>query len=293
MAMTITILSARAGSQSSNSAENTSTTAKAIKWPRPLQYTVQELGAMSDSNQSIRWGCLPDEILSHIFTFLPINSIIICTSVSKTWKSLIKNPTFITTHLHHSHNKIKNNLLLLRLSRIDKQVYTLQNEDDPDFTEYASFDSPFHAPAPHLQHPHHITYTVVGTCNGLLFLSDANEFFLWNPCVRKFLQLPSLNVTFTFDTLGLSHASFGFGFYPKSNDYKWSGFSPCCAVISIMESLDRWSMFTHSPQVNGECLVLLLPCLLYALYLIVSHRHLPMGHCIGLLSLIIPNSFGI
>ena len=73
-------------------------------------------GAMSDSNESIGWEYLPDEILTRIFTFLPIKSIIICTSVSKTWKSLIQNPTFISTHLHHSHNKIKNNLLLLSLS---------------------------------------------------------------------------------------------------------------------------------------------------------------------------------
>ena len=36
--------------------------------------------------------------------------------------------------------------------------------------------------------------------------------------MRKFLQLPSPNVTF--DSCGLSHASSGFGFDPKSNDYK-------------------------------------------------------------------------
>ena len=36
--------------------------------------------------------------------------------------------------------------------------------------------------------------------------------------MRKFPQLPSPNVNF--DTRGLSHASFGFGFDPKSNDYK-------------------------------------------------------------------------
>ena len=89
-----------------------------------------------------------DEILTHIFTFLPIKSTIICTSVSKTWKSLIQSPTFISTYLHHSHTK--NNLLLLRLSRNDKQVYTLHKEGDLDFTEHTSFDSPLHGP--HLQH---------------------------------------------------------------------------------------------------------------------------------------------
>ncbi|KAL4607806.1 hypothetical protein ACB092_09G201400 [Castanea dentata] len=152
---------------------------------------------MSDSEKSIRWGYLPDEILSRIFTFLPIKSIIICTSVSKTCKFLIQNPTFFSSHFHHSHTK--NNLLLLRLSRNDREVYTLHKEDDPDFTKYASFDSPFHAPAPHL-------HNVIDTCNGLLCFSvglpnDADEFFLWNPCVRKLLQFPGPDVTF--NTQGL------------------------------------------------------------------------------------------
>ncbi|KAK9987345.1 hypothetical protein SO802_032296 [Lithocarpus litseifolius] len=146
----------------------------------------------------------------------------ICTSVSKTWKSLIQNPTFISTHLHHSHNK-NQNLFLLSVSRIGKQFYTLHKEDDddPDFIEYTSFDSPFHAP--HLQHPHHRTYYACGTFNGLICLSyglrnRAEVIFLWNPCVRKFLQLPYPDVTV--GTHGASCTSFGFGFDPKTNDYK-------------------------------------------------------------------------
>nr|POE99526.1 f-box protein [Quercus suber] len=113
------------------------------------------------------------------------------------------------------------NLFLLRLSRNDKQVYTLHKEDDPDFIEYTSFDSPFYAP--HLQHPHHRTYSAHGTCNGLICLSyslpnRANRIFLWNPCVRKFLQLPYPDVTI--ERLDTACRSFGFGFGPKTNDYK-------------------------------------------------------------------------
>ena len=43
------------------------------------------------------WDSLPHEILH-----LPIKSIITCTSISKTGKSLIQNPSFISTHLLHS-----------------------------------------------------------------------------------------------------------------------------------------------------------------------------------------------
>ncbi|XP_075637755.1 F-box protein CPR1-like [Castanea sativa] len=214
---------------------------------------------MSDSKKSIR---LPDEILSHIFTYLPIKSIIICTSLSKTWKSLIQNPTFISTHLHHSHNNNKNNLLLLKLSRNDKQVYALHKEDDLDFTEYTSFDSPFHGP--HLRHPHN---HVIGTCNGLLCLSNgllyfASELLLWNPCVRKLLQFPIPRATF--DSRDLSFASFGFGFDPKSNDYKvvrilsllrcpseLGKFRPAVDVYSL--STGEWRMLSASASLPPTC----------------------------------------
>nr|POE69239.1 f-box protein cpr30 [Quercus suber] len=221
---------------------------------------------MSDSNKSIGWGYLPDEILTHIFTFLPIKSIIICTSVSKIWKSLIKNPTFISTHLHHSHNK-NQNLFLLSVSRNGKQVYTLHKEDnDPDFIEYTSFDSPFHAP--HRQHLHHRTYYPCGTFNGLICLSYGltnctEEIFLWNPCVRKILQLPYPDVTV--DTHGASCTSFGFGFDPKTNDYKvvrilsilgplyFVKSRPVVDVYSL--STGEWRMLSASASLPPICAV--------------------------------------
>ena len=174
---------------------------------------------MSDNEK--RWGYLPDDILTHIFHCLPIKSIIVCTSVSKTWKSLIKNPTFISTHLHHSHK----NLLLFRLPiqpfemfgtipTGDREVYTLNHDDDDDdFTEeqHTRLDFPFHGPDLESYCP---VFCVVGTCDGLLCLSDdlftyTNIFYLWNPCVRKILQLPYPNVTF--DTHGGFNASLGLG----------------------------------------------------------------------------------
>ena len=52
-------------------------------------------------NNEERWKSLPVVILTHIFVRLLIKSIIICTSVSKTWKSKSKTqlsfPTISTT----------------------------------------------------------------------------------------------------------------------------------------------------------------------------------------------------
>ena len=178
---------------------------------------------MSDSEE--RWDSLPDEILTHIFLSLPIKSIIVCTSVSKTWNSLIQNSTFISTHLHHSYTNNNHNLLLFKLvtqpvnpqsTDNNKEVYLLYKEDDDDgFTEELTKFEP----------SNHI-FRVVGTCNGLLCLSNdifdfnTDRFFLWNPCVRKFLQLPHPNVRCTMHIDADFYASIGFGFDPTTNDYK-------------------------------------------------------------------------
>ncbi|KAK4551206.1 hypothetical protein RGQ29_032465 [Quercus rubra] len=202
---------------------------------------------MSDNtttNLIIPWVSLPDEILTNIFVFLPIKSIIICTSVSKAWKSLIKNPTFISTHLHHSLNKNKNQILLFigLCSENQKEFYALHNEDDADFTEHARFDYPFHAPD---LDPHNRKCIVVGTCNGLLFLSNFfhaapnNGFWLWNPCVGKLLKLPSPNVTYA--THGAFRGSSGFGFDPKTKDYK---------VVRVVTLLENFDLGKTRPQVE-------------------------------------------
>ena len=112
---------------------------------------------MSDNNNNnklIRWESLPYEIATDIFLRLPIKSIIICTSVSKAWKSQIQNPTFISTHLHHSHNKNKNLLVFSLYSQTHKESYALHNKDDPNFTKLARFDylSMFHSFSPQTEY---------------------------------------------------------------------------------------------------------------------------------------------
>ncbi|XP_050245785.1 F-box protein CPR1-like isoform X1 [Quercus robur] len=199
---------------------------------------------MSDNTTTnliiIPWESLPDEILTNIFVFLPIKSIIICTSVSKAWKSLIKNPTFISTHLHHSLNKNQNLLFISLRSENQKEFYALHNEDDADLTQHARFDYPFHAPDPHNK-----KCIVVGSCNGLLFLSNFfraapnNGFYLWNPCVGKLLKLPSPNVTYA--THGAFRGSSGFGFDPKTKDYK---------VVSVVTLLENFDLGKTRPQVE-------------------------------------------
>nr|POF04300.1 putative f-box protein [Quercus suber] len=106
-----------------------------------------------------------------------------------------------------------------------KEFYALYNEDDADFTQHARLDYPFH----------NGKYSVVATCNGLLFLSKEvlrgdYSFCLWNPCVGKSLKLPSPNITYA--THGKFRDYLGFGFDPKTKDYK------VIRVVTLLESLD-------------------------------------------------------
>ncbi|XP_030929412.1 F-box/LRR-repeat protein At2g43260-like [Quercus lobata] len=155
------------------------------------------------------WDSLPHEILTHVFLRLPIKSIITCTSVSKTWKSLIQNSSFISTHLLHSSNN--NNLHLFRLcpkplakavkqlKRIgdEKEVYALHWDDNTNFHQYTSFDDfPFHGQS----------------------ATGVFRVVVWNPCVKKYVKLPTPN--FSFMTTGPYTAVVGFGFDSKTNDYK-------------------------------------------------------------------------
>ena len=64
---------------------------------------------------------------------------------------------------------------------------------------------------------------MVATCNGLVCLSDdileyTNQYYVWNPCVRKYVKLPYPN--FSFKNRDEFIHSIGFGFDPKTNDYK-------------------------------------------------------------------------
>uniref|UniRef100_A0A2N9GGV9 F-box domain-containing protein n=1 Tax=Fagus sylvatica TaxID=28930 RepID=A0A2N9GGV9_FAGSY len=236
------------------------------------------------------WELLPPEILIQSLSLLPIKTLITCTSVSKTWKSIIQNPTFISNHLHLSNNNNNNNLFLFRLYskellkatrnfEIDEdgtELYKLywDNNNKEDFNEHTSFDFPFHGES------FSGVFDVVGTYNGLFCLTDdvfgtynglfcltddvfshSYSFILWNPCVRKFVKLPPPNVSRK--THGLCIESTGFGFDAKTNDYKVvrfvtlenagriGEFPPEVEVYSL--AIGEWRMVTALAPIGDVC----------------------------------------
>ena len=182
-------------------------------------------------NMKVSYDFLPVEIVTNILLRLPIKSIRTCICVCKTWKSIIQNSTFVSTHLNLS-IKSNNNLILCRLcSDIldDKEVYVLYNDKDDDLTEHTRLGFPLHGPDFRPSKNDLDIFRVVGTCNGLICLYDLYDYltkcieqlFLWNPCVRKFVKLPSPNGTLLSSHVGMeTRVYMGFGFDSKNNDYK-------------------------------------------------------------------------
>ncbi|XP_060186993.1 F-box protein CPR1-like isoform X1 [Lycium barbarum] len=152
---------------------------------------------------------LPQELMLDIFTRLPIKSILRCTSLCKSWYSLLTSSNFISMHLNRKQDE---HILVRHFSRNpEKEIYSLFC-DNENLDQYAQYDLPFNCS--------NFFFNIVGSCNGIFCLNDemsfCSAFYLWNPSIRKSVKLP--NPTFRAD--GSFDPTLGFGFDPVTNDYK-------------------------------------------------------------------------
>ncbi|KAI7986276.1 F-box/kelch-repeat protein [Camellia lanceoleosa] len=159
----------------------------------------------------------PDEIMVEILQRLPAKSLIKFRSVSKSWCSLITNPNFINTHLNHSltSNTYKNSydnlpLMIVRqcvsTAHTRTEHYKLFIDSEDSFDEYKELEFPIKSRRLHF-------FFAIGSVKGLFCLHEQDRYFLWNPSIRKSMAMPK-------PTVKTSMHSRGFGFYPRTNDYK-------------------------------------------------------------------------
>ncbi|KAB2604118.1 F-box protein CPR30-like [Pyrus ussuriensis x Pyrus communis] len=177
----------------------------------------------------------PEEIIHDILFRLPSKTLIRCTSVCKPWNSMIKNPSFIRTHLNRTinlNNQFGTHLRLLHCvpgARCSSDVNISVDEpreeqfylhyDNHAFDEYCKLEFPIFP----REEMHNKFLRVVGICNGLVFLADDKDclgytFMLCNPSMRKSVTVPKPHLTF--NTIGPYYACIGFGFDAATNDYK-------------------------------------------------------------------------
>ncbi|PIN19088.1 hypothetical protein CDL12_08233 [Handroanthus impetiginosus] len=159
---------------------------------------------------------LPEAIVLNILQRLSLKTLLRCTSVCKSWYSLITSPEFTYLHLNFtadSRNTTPNFLSLRRCIR-NSQLYDVYSESE-SFARETTLEFSFRSI--------NSFFTVVGSCNGLLCLSDDRVYYvhtiiLWNPCVKRSIVLPKPNLIY--NSYGTFVQSLGFGFDPVSRDYK-------------------------------------------------------------------------
>ncbi|KEH37755.1 putative F-box domain-containing protein [Medicago truncatula] len=183
---------------------------------------------------------LPDDVIFQILLRLPVRSLLKLKRVCKSWKTLISDPCFAKCHLQsltmnpsisHQHLFSSKRLLLnhdhivslpveslfenlsqptksvsFRMKRFFRNLLSSNNgsfKDSLKPTKAVEFD---------LDH----SFTIFGSCNGLLCLFDRDHgcFRLWNPLIRLISKKSPTLGCYEYTTYG------GFGYDHVSDKYK-------------------------------------------------------------------------
>ena len=157
---------------------------------------------------------LPYDVLPDILHRLPVKSLIRFRCVSKSWNSLITSLAFINSNLTRTRSHFDSNKLIVKYLDVTPHVelYKLIQEDNDNNDSSSEQIQDLKLP---LRSRLICDYfQLVGSANGLFCLYDENRFILWNPCIRKFINIPNPSVT------GFFPCYLVFGFDSKTNDYK-------------------------------------------------------------------------
>ncbi|XP_058739932.1 F-box/kelch-repeat protein At3g23880-like [Vicia villosa] len=188
---------------------------------------------------------LPDDLITEVFSFLPVKSLLRFRCLSKYWKTLISRPDFVKLHLKRS--ATRNPLFTLITYRIrhvpEDSLYGSDEEcehsvvpypirsllDNPSFT---LFDDPYY----HVRDKG--CSNIVGSCNGLILLAgccldswggnrhDSYWLRVWNPATRTTSQ--TFGYFNDFSNSPPQGFGFAFGCDNSTGTYKVVASRVCC-----------------------------------------------------------------
>ncbi|KAK2987802.1 hypothetical protein RJ640_024429 [Escallonia rubra] len=164
---------------------------------------------------------LPHDVIVNILSRLPVKTLLRFRSVSKPWRSLIRSPKFITTHLQttvQNPSAAATSLILHSLHHKSEDHLLFLVSITPFRQELTKLDHPF--PGVFLE------MEVVGSINGLVCLCRprwGDGITIWNPATKqsKGVKLSGYAPNPVFN----DRVSIGFCYDPVGDDYK---------VISIL-----------------------------------------------------------
>ncbi|KAJ0818342.1 putative F-box domain-containing protein [Helianthus annuus] len=155
---------------------------------------------------------LLQEIIVEILSRLPVESLLRCRSVCKSWYSLISDPHFVKTHLtlstcnkHYAHHR----LIFSTVPKINLKSSSLYHVLYNHSVDALELDYP-------LKHPRKSVW-IVGSCNGLLCIAiEEDTLFIWNPSTRNSSRLPYCGRK----ALPGCYVLYGFGYQESTDDYR-------------------------------------------------------------------------
>ncbi|KAJ8755848.1 hypothetical protein K2173_024393 [Erythroxylum novogranatense] len=165
-------------------------------------------------SQSTSWiEKLPREVYFDVLSRLPFSSLLESKLVSKRWHASVKDPGFGNVHVVRAS---ENNLCVLFFFDWPTSKLYLVNFDqrkNGGALETAKIlKNPFGPALP--------DFELVGSCNGLICLYNTesdDQLFVYNPFATGYRMLPRMN---THSDSRVSRVVFGFGFHPKTKEYK-------------------------------------------------------------------------
>ncbi|XP_058723824.1 F-box/kelch-repeat protein At3g23880-like [Vicia villosa] len=169
-----------------------------------------------DSVHATQLPTLPFEIMIEILSRLPVKFLMQLRSVCKSWKSLISDPKFAKKHLRVS---ITRHHLLLTFPSRSSEIFVTAYLLSSVFTEVTATTTQLEYP---LNNGNRIAQ-IVDSCHGILCFSiDQRLVLLWNPSIRKFMNLPDNPKQRD------SYTIYGFGYTHLSDSYKVVAVSNYC-----------------------------------------------------------------
>ncbi|CAL5381161.1 unnamed protein product [Camellia sinensis] len=206
------------------------------------------MSSSSSSSSSSDYNLyLPIKIIFDILNRLPVKSLLRFRCICKTFRHVISNLTFISSHLLYHHTNTTAATIFTFKHRSSSILSMLQSSSSSQNPTILVHPFPNHTRDLHL----------IGSINGLLCLSQTLHFhqrillLLWNPATILFKSLPPPTIQIAPRFLQLS-LGFGFRFHSttSSSDYKvvrivsfkshtrvevYSSISDCWREIQVMD----------------------------------------------------------
>nr|XP_011466624.1 PREDICTED: F-box/kelch-repeat protein At3g06240-like isoform X4 [Fragaria vesca subsp. vesca] len=156
-------------------------------------------------------AALPEEIIEHILTFLPVKSLIRFTCVSKRFRSIIlSDPKFAQSQFQAVRDrKTLDHRLLYSIDGPRFESLDLKTPSFGDPSSVRKLKLPFPSPSS--------AVVLLGSCNGIVFLAFAEKiFYMWNPSTGFFKKIPHPG----FSKIDNELLFYGVGYLPAADDYR-------------------------------------------------------------------------